>query len=572
MNIDLDQLQSAIDSTIYKRGVEVYKSGAVEQLEVKSEGRIRAEVNGTNRYQVTIQIKDETVFQHHCTCPYVFGPVCKHIVAVLLGYTDKIAGIDAPHPPKARKERKPRKTAVEKEMDQVVELLNRISKDELQQFLLDYGIANKEFRSNFIMAFASKSSGESKAIYVKQIKHLIQKYSGPYKFIDYRSSLSLAKSLYPVVHLAEKSFEEGNYHMAISIASALLETIVPLFNHADDSSGSLSSHVVLAMAMLKSMASSELPEELRLEVFQFTTTACRKGWFSGWDWHLECMEVAALVAKPGKEAKEVKVMLEKELIDSSEYMLNEVEGILIALLRRTDPEALHRFMNEQESSPAVQEELIRLALEANDLAGARALADAALTKAEAGGERISVWLEWLLRISDAEGDRRSVATYARRLFLEVNSDQKRWLAVMRNNIEENAWADFVYELIAMIDAQDRFYLDSVIASLYAMLGDWDQLFVFLKEKEDSGRSVNHLFVEYESDLKPDYADEIAAIYESTVRSHLEQASKRSIYASACVLIRRMKKLGATDRAERLIADLRNAYPQRIALMDELDMV
>jgi len=98
------------------------------------------------------------------------------------------------------------------------------------------------------------------------------------------------------------------------------------------------------------------------------------------------------------------------------------------------------------------------------------------------------------------------------------------------------------------------------------------MFMYLQAKHQAGRSVLYVLAKFEAELRDQFAVQMADIYEEDVREAMLDAGKRSHYAAACTWIRRMKKLGAEAKATQLIDDLRKNYPQRIALMDELDHV
>jgi len=69
----------------YDRGVEYYRRGAVLSV-VERAGQIEASVSGSQYvpYKVRVRIGERGVLEASCSCPYVWGGWCKHIVAVLL--------------------------------------------------------------------------------------------------------------------------------------------------------------------------------------------------------------------------------------------------------------------------------------------------------------------------------------------------------------------------------------------------------------------------------------------------------------------------------------------------------
>ena len=68
---------------ILERGLNYYEEGYVTSLEETSTG-YTAVVEGTEDYDVEIEIRDDRVYDMTCTCPYAEeGNYCKHMAAVL---------------------------------------------------------------------------------------------------------------------------------------------------------------------------------------------------------------------------------------------------------------------------------------------------------------------------------------------------------------------------------------------------------------------------------------------------------------------------------------------------------
>ena len=79
---DHSTIHALADDSSYHRGEQYLQSGAVHKLVLDGDTH-RAQVYGTHRYAVRIR-EDVTGLECHCTCPYDWGGICKHIVAVML--------------------------------------------------------------------------------------------------------------------------------------------------------------------------------------------------------------------------------------------------------------------------------------------------------------------------------------------------------------------------------------------------------------------------------------------------------------------------------------------------------
>jgi uncharacterized Zn finger protein len=71
------------DSRVLERGESYFNHGAVYPNITIELGSIEAEVDGSEDYEVDLEQIGMDVFGA-CSCPYNFGGICKHLVAVLL--------------------------------------------------------------------------------------------------------------------------------------------------------------------------------------------------------------------------------------------------------------------------------------------------------------------------------------------------------------------------------------------------------------------------------------------------------------------------------------------------------
>ena len=76
----------------------------------------------------------------------------------------------------------------------------------------------------------------------------------------------------------------------------------------------------------------------------------------------------------------------------------------------------------------------------------------------------------------------------------------------------------------------------------------------------------------ESYLTKDYQNELIEMYKEKLLVYVENFIGRNHYVKACTYLRQMKKIGGNEEAEALVEIFRKKYPQRKALLDELNLV
>lgn len=82
MQITLDNFEQSVESKIVQRGLDYFKNGDIARLEKVGDGDFSALVLGSDRYEVFVKLDGKIVSEHDCDCPYDYGDVCKHKVAV----------------------------------------------------------------------------------------------------------------------------------------------------------------------------------------------------------------------------------------------------------------------------------------------------------------------------------------------------------------------------------------------------------------------------------------------------------------------------------------------------------
>jgi uncharacterized Zn finger protein len=75
----------------FERGEAYYRDGAVLEP-IRQERELRAQCEGSDYepYQVTATLAEGAIAETSCTCPYDYGGICKHIVALLLTYIHEL--------------------------------------------------------------------------------------------------------------------------------------------------------------------------------------------------------------------------------------------------------------------------------------------------------------------------------------------------------------------------------------------------------------------------------------------------------------------------------------------------
>ncbi|MBC7449209.1 MAG: SWIM zinc finger family protein [Hymenobacteraceae bacterium] len=119
----LNTLRTLANSTSYQRGQAYFRQGAVGKI--TQDGRtFAARVSGSERYRVTLDVAADGQPEFTCSCPYDYGGLCKHAVALGLAVLQEFDLHQLPAPPPTLAEAWARATEPQK-LDFLFRLLHR---------------------------------------------------------------------------------------------------------------------------------------------------------------------------------------------------------------------------------------------------------------------------------------------------------------------------------------------------------------------------------------------------------------------------------------------------------------
>lgn len=563
MKIPLNTFEQIIDETILKRGLSYFKKGYVTDFSEIDIGEYEASVSGTEGYTVQLKIKNNTIEEHRCDCPYDMGPVCKHIVAVIFYLQKDILNLDPKKSLKPVDTKKPGTKSVSK---QVKDLLKAITPEELALFIEETSKNDRKFRNLFLASFGHLGDNQSKEFYQKQIHSILKTAAGRDGFIDWSEMKYVVNTTEVFLINAEKYFEQGDYKNVIYISGALLEEMTEAFQYGDDSNGELGYFIHSAMEMLEKVAAVELPKETRELLFKYCIESFKKEMFSGWDWHLGMLQIAADIADDIKEAEMI-----MECLDTVKegYEREQAQFLKLDLLRKfKDEKEVEKFIAQNISNASIRRAEIEKAFQNKNFEKAIALSKYGIEIDEKDKPGLAIeWYDWLLKIAQAQNDIPKIIEYARFRLIDDFRCTQDYYQILKNTVDKKEWNAFLEGIIKEITPKSYWKYTELVRKIYINEEWWDRLFLLLKENV----SLQNI-EENEKYLSKNYTPELLELYSERITNYVEKYVGRNHYQTACRYLRRMKKLGATGEVDLLIDTFRIKYHKRTALLDELNRV
>jgi hypothetical protein len=470
-------------------------------------------------------------------------------------------------PPKIKKSEK--KPAAKKKTvsEQVDEMLGSLSYDDLKEFIKKQCISDPAFRRSFISGFLYKTSAESPEMYREQVKGILRSAKGKDNFISWSRVGMVGKAVNTMLEIANRHVSEDNFMSAINICFPVAEEMVKALDYADDSDGDIGENINLAFDILARVSESEISEEVRLHLFEQVLKDYEKEIFSGWDWQINLLELAVQLAKTEIEAKKVMSLLSTH--SHYEYESEQMTKLEYELIRKMSGEAeAEKFIEQNLDNPDLRRNALEKAIRTGDFEKAETLVrDGISQDSEDKPGLAKEWYDWLLRIVMKKDDREKIIEYARYLFVDGFRHDQDYYAILKKHTDKSEWHNFVEGIISEIRKKSHWSEIDVIAKIYIEEQWWERLLELV-----SGTKHLPYIQHYEKYLSDLYPAELADLYEKAIVDYLKRMTGRNHYQEACRYMRRMIKLGARKRVNELILFLRREYPQRRALLDELNKI
>lgn len=577
MKIPLNEFEQHVDEDILKRGLQYFKKGYVTGVDEISAGEYEATVEGSETYTVRMEINNGMIESSYCSCPYDWGPVCKHEVAVMfylqqdeLDMKVKTPGTKKMAAPNSVQKEKKKKPTVQ---DKLNEILEALPHEELKGFVGECCDRDRKFRESFLARYIHLIEPLSKDTYSRQIRSIISSYAGRYGYLDWSAARKVGNEIFQLSQLADKASQKGNFREAMYMGCAILEEMTVAIGHGDDSNGDLGGCVSEGLNILVAVSKQCENAETRDELFNYCTTAYQRRIFKGWDWHYEMLSIAVDVMRTEQQKEIIRRIVStiKPKSDAWDFEYDHSIRLKCEFIRRTEGEkAAEHFMEEHISNSEFRQGLIDRALNNKDYTRALELCEAGVRQDQKEYPGLATrWRTQMLQVYQLQNDSPKIIEMARNLFLSGGNSMypSQLYDILKARVAPDKWKAFFEMLVADKLKSERRVSFYAIADMYIWEKRWEDLLNFLT-KNNSTDTISHV----EKYLSKDYASQLVNLYYQAIEKFLENNVGRNHYVAACRYIRRMIKLGGRDEVEFLIEELRQKYPQRRALMEELNKV
>ena len=543
---------------ILDRGEAYYFDGAVFELH-KTEHGYHAAVEGTEDYEVDIEMEGGRVCEMYCSCPYAEdGNNCKHMAAVLFEIEEQ-NGEDI----------LAEETCPDDQEQEVEEIIERIPEEELRSFVKGIAAQDSEIRNTLMTRYAVKIDEKQMNLLKQGVGQLVWEYGDRSGYIDYRNALDFCWALEN--YLEEKGntlIERKCYGQAFELTNYVFKTIGNI--DIDDSDGGTAQVANACYDKWKEILEN-CSEEEKNEMFS---------WFMS---HLSCDYVVDYMEDYMEDFLthefQNREMLEKMLKDldkkiemqtsstdcgstwSARYGYENNIIKRLEFMERLDlpAEEIREYRRQHWRFSAVRELEIQENLDNGNLGEAiRILQESKILDKEYPG-LVARYSEQLISIYETQTDKEAYKKELLYYVFECPQNNLVHIYKLKEVCTDKEWEDYREQILKNPKNYNILYPFMEKEGMYESMLECirKETFIYNLDK-------------YEKVLKEKFPEQVRDIYISYLHHEAERAGNRKRYRELMKYLKKIRRYpGGKEKASEIAENWRGMYYRRTAMMDEM---
>lgn len=570
--------QKLFASHILERGYDYYCDGAVENIEIGHDD-IRADVVGTEDYEVEISLNDGKVTDMYCSCPYAAGGNnCKHMAAVLYEWTADIMDEDEPEDTdnedvdddadaESMDLFKPAVTVCDykKKSAAVEKLVASAESDIVQAFLVSVLAEDKKLLLRFRNMVNKCATNEDVEDYFEQIDEIADRYLGRDHFINYYQAYDFMSELEEIIDKDVRRMIDNGSHIS---AFHVMNHIFVLLGNVDmDDSGGETSMLAEQIYQLWLELLTKVNAQDKRKMFIWFTTHMDG---SVIDYLEEYIEQIIMEEFKEPEYEQDKLSFMEEMIEKAEkkdsgwsrdYAVGKwTVTYLKTLEEKNAPEdQLEEICKKYWNNSGVRRYYIDRYFEKKEYDRVLQVLDESIELDKAYRGQVLEYNQKKKEIYRLQGNKSAYIEQLWKLVLEQSAGDLDIYKELKAQYSEKEWLIKREELFKKLPANahiDRLYKEEKL---------YDRLLAYVLKS-----SGLYAVQSYENVLKKEYPKQILSKYQDEVNKMASCTGNRKHYADLVALLRRMKQIkGGSEIVETIVEEWKIKYRNRPAMMDEL---
>ena len=543
---------------ILDRGESYYFDGAVLELH-KTEHGYHGVVEGTEDYEVDIEMEGGRICEMYCSCPYAEGGNnCKHMAAVLFEIEEQ-----------SEEDILTEETCQDDQEQEVEEIIERIPEEKLRSFVKGIAAQNSEIRNILMTRYAVKIDEKQMDLLKQGVNQLVWEYGDRRGYIDYRNAWDFCWALENYLEdKVDTLIDRKCYRQAFELTNYVFRTIGNI--DIDDSDGGTSQVANACYDKWKEILEN-CSEEEKNEMFS---------WFMS---HLSCNYVIDYLEDYMEDFLthefQNREMLEKMLKDLDERIERQASSTdcgstwsarygyenniikRLELMERLDfpEEEIREYRRRHWRFSAVRELEIQENLDNGNLDEAiRILQESKILDKEYPGLVVR-YSEQLISIYETQPDKEGYKKELLYYVFECPQNNLVHIYKLKEVCTDKEWEDYREQILKNPKNYNILYPFMEKEEMYESMLECirKETFIYNLDK-------------YEKVLKEKFPEQVRDIYISYLRHEAERAGNRKRYRELMKYLKKIRRYpGGKEKASEIAENWRGMYYRRTAMMDEM---
>ena len=553
---------------ILERGYDYYCDDAVENMEI-SDNIIRADVIGSEDYEVEISLSNGEVTDMYCSCPYALdGRNCKHMAAVLYEWSENeeeekkeeenAINTDLFQPAYTVNSHKKKLTAVE-------ELVGGANEEDVRLFLAAVLAEDERLLLRFHNIINKQVTREDINNYIRQVDIIADRYLGRNHFISYYEADGFISELEEIIDEdVRRMIDNGDYLSAFEVMNYIFVLIGDVdMDDSDGGTGMLADRIYqLWLELLVKVSSEE-----KRKMFDWFTSHLDG---SVIDYLEEYIEQILMGEFEEKEYEQAKLDFIEDMIARSErkdsdwsrdYGVGKWAVRYLEMLqeKKASDEQIQEVCKRYWKNSSVRRYYVDICMKKKEYDHVLQILDECILLDKQYRGLISEYSEKKKEIYLLQGNRSAYIEQLWKLVLEHEPGNLELYRELKKQYTADEWLVKREEILGKLPAYAH------VERLYKEEKLYDRLLVYVLNSPGL-----YALQEYEKVLKKEYPEQILNKYKDEVSKMAVHTSNRKNYAHLVSLLRKMQQMkGGSKLVEQIAAEWKVKYRNRPAMMDEL---
>jgi len=510
----LNDFHKHVSRKIYERGEEYYEDDMVDNVEHDYPDTWTAEVEGNDLYSVEIKLNGDEIVSWDCDCPYDYGDMCKHVVAVLL-----------------------------------------YIKDNRNEYPVTLEVSTKK--------------GNAKVDYAKEIQKC---FKHAYRSNDFSyEGQAIAYKLESYVKKAESLINLNCQEEAMTILLHLIREIGENYEEYDDYDGDLAGVCQNTAKLIAEMIETGLTDDLLKSLMDEIGLLIKNSNYSNYGLANLNGILFSISSKTANFDNAIHIIDEALKIEPDSFRTDSLVISKIKLLENAGrKEEIEDVVSSYLYLPEIRKIRLEELISKKQYEKALALIDEGINIAEKKKHpgTVTDWKDEKLSVYKSMGNKGKTIELAEDLFITGRESMK-YYHILKTVIPTEKWAGYLDDFLCKSGKQKNGGLSGhVLAKIYIAEEYWDRLMDYVEKNIHLGK-YNSLG-EYEPYLEQRYPERMLAFYRSQITDYAAKNVGRGHYKYVSDVLKIMKKYpDGTETVNTLLAHFKSVYANRRAMMEEL---